>query len=67
MPIGVKGNFCDYNAVVSLIGGEGVSEKEERGKECEHEWKQVGTKHGGSILELTCIRCGAKKEIELFP
>lgn len=42
-------------------------------KECEHEWKALGTKsasgikHGETFVELVCIKCGAKKEIELFP
>jgi len=40
---------------------------EKKKEECEHEWKQVGTKHGGSLLELIYNKCGAKKEIELFP
>ena len=46
------------------MGGEVMGGKKEK---CEHEWKQSGTKHGGSILELVCAKCGAKKEIELFP
>jgi len=45
----------------------GEKKKEENVEACEHKWKQLDTKHGGSILELICIRCGAKKEIELFP
>lgn len=34
-----------------------------REKKCEHEWKQLGAKHGSSILELVCTKCGEKKEI----
>ena len=44
-----------------------MSEKKEKKDDCEHRWKQLGTEHGGSILELACTKCGAKKEIELFP
>jgi len=36
-------------------------------EKCEHEWKQIGTKHDGAILELECVKCGEKKEIGLFP
>jgi len=43
-----------------------MDEREQK-KKCEHEWKQLGTKHGGSILELICVKCGEKKEIYLFP
>jgi hypothetical protein len=35
--------------------------------ECEHEWEAVEVKHHGSHVELRCKKCGAKKEIELFP
>jgi len=44
-----------------------LNEKRKGEKECEHEWKQLGTKHNGAILELICLKCGEKKEIELFP
>ena len=44
-----------------------MSEKKEKKNDCEHGWKQLGTEHGGSILELVYTKCGAKKEIELFP
>jgi len=41
--------------------------KEESPEDCEHEWKPVGTTHHQATLELVCVKCGAKKEIELFP
>jgi len=36
-------------------------------KECEHEWNPLGTTPGDTHLKLVCIKCGEKKEIELFP
>jgi len=44
-----------------------LSDKKTQKKECEHEWEQMGTKHDGAILELICLKCGERKEVELFP
>lgn len=44
-----------------------MSEQKKQEKKCEHEWKPSGTKHHEAVLEIVCVKCGAKKEIELFP
>jgi len=36
-------------------------------KECEHEWRPLGTTSGHTHVKLVCVKCGEKKEIELFP
>lgn len=41
--------------------------EEKKPKDCEHEWKQVGTTPGQTHLITMCTKCGAKREIELFP
>jgi hypothetical protein len=35
--------------------------------QCDHEWKAEGLTKEKSHVELVCVKCGAKKEIELFP
>ncbi|MEM2338319.1 MAG: hypothetical protein QXK93_08845 [Candidatus Bathyarchaeia archaeon] len=35
--------------------------------ECEHEWKAEDLTEDKSHVRLVCTKCGAKKEIELFP
>ncbi|MCS7113794.1 MAG: hypothetical protein N0A00_00020 [Candidatus Bathyarchaeota archaeon] len=40
--------------------------KEDKAK-CEHKWKAEGLTEDKSHVKLVCEKCGAKKEIELFP
>jgi Fe2+ or Zn2+ uptake regulation protein len=35
--------------------------------ECDHEWKPVEEIHRKTHIKLICRKCGATKEIELFP
>jgi len=30
---------------------------EEKKKECEYKWKQIGAKQDGAFLELQCAKC----------
>ncbi|MGB9714586.1 MAG: hypothetical protein ACPLZC_06395 [Candidatus Bathyarchaeales archaeon] len=34
---------------------------------CNHEWKAKELAHDKSHVQLVCVKCGATKEIELFP
>ena len=36
-------------------------------KECDHEWKPLGTTPGDTHVKLKCVKCGEEKLIELFP
>ncbi|MEM4143317.1 MAG: hypothetical protein QW445_04155 [Candidatus Bathyarchaeia archaeon] len=36
-------------------------------EECDHKWEPTERTHHGSHLKLKCVKCGATKEIELFP
>ena len=40
---------------------------EKKREKCEHDWKQLGTKQGETFLELVCVKCGKKKDLDLFP
>ena len=46
---------------------EGQKNAEEKEEKCEHEWEAIGEKHGGTHLEMQCKKCGAKREVALFP
>jgi Fe2+ or Zn2+ uptake regulation protein len=35
--------------------------------QCEHEWKAQELTQNKSHVKLICMKCGATKEIELFP
>ena len=41
--------------------------EEEQNKDCKHEWKQIGTTKWQTHIIIECTKCGARKEIELFP
>ena len=43
-----------------------MNQPEESKAQCEHEWKAEGLTDK-SHVKLVCVKCGAKKEIELFP
>jgi len=36
-------------------------------KECEHEWRPLGSTPGHTHVKLVCVKCGEEKLIELFP
>jgi len=44
-----------------------MNEKREDKAPCSHEWKAEGLTGDKSHVRLVCAKCGAKKEIELFP
>ncbi|MGQ9530563.1 MAG: hypothetical protein ACUVQX_03255 [Candidatus Bathycorpusculaceae bacterium] len=44
-----------------------MSETRESKAECHHEWKAEGITEYKSHVRLVCVKCGARKEIELFP
>jgi len=44
-----------------------MSEAKESEAKCEHEWKAERLTSDKSHVKLVCIKCGATKEIELFP
>ncbi|MEM0356802.1 MAG: hypothetical protein QXL77_00260 [Candidatus Bathyarchaeia archaeon] len=44
-----------------------MSETKEGVSECNHEWKAEGLTENKSHVKLVCVKCGAEKEIELFP
>lgn len=44
-----------------------MSGTKEDNVECDHEWKAEGLTEDKSHVRLVCLKCGAKKEIELFP
>ena len=44
-----------------------MNQPEESKTQCEHEWKAEGLTEDKSHVKLVCVKCGAKKETELFP
>jgi len=44
-----------------------MNETREGKAQCDHEWKAEGLTEDKSHVRLVCVKCGAKKEIELFP
>lgn len=44
---------------------------DDKGKEtkrhCDHEWRAVGESHLKTHVQLICVKCGEKREIEQFP
>ncbi|MEM0007761.1 MAG: hypothetical protein QXL91_05850 [Candidatus Bathyarchaeia archaeon] len=44
-----------------------MNEEKENRTECDHEWKAEGLTESKSHVKLVCVKCGARKEIELFP
>ena len=44
-----------------------MNEIREGKAQCDHEWKAEGLTEDKSHVRLVCVKCGAKKEMELFP
>lgn len=44
-----------------------MEEAQENKAECDHKWKAEGITENKSHVKLVCVKCGARKEIELFP
>lgn len=44
-----------------------MSTANEREKSCSHEWEATEATSDKSHVKLICKKCGAIKEIELFP
>ncbi|MEM3616887.1 MAG: hypothetical protein QXN95_05285 [Candidatus Bathyarchaeia archaeon] len=44
-----------------------MEETQENKAKCAHKWKAEGITENKSHVKLVCVKCGARKEIELFP
>ena len=44
-----------------------MNETREGKAQCDHEWKAESLTEDKSHVRLVSVKCGAKKEIELFP
>ncbi len=44
-----------------------MNPSEESKAQCEHEWKAEGLTEDKSHVKLICVKCGAEKEMGLFP